>query len=407
MVTELGLVNDVTAQLRPYPMEELSRIRSALVKQGKPVYDFGTGDPKIPTWEPIRQAILNGIPTTSQYPSVRGLDTLREAQLGYLARRFGIQRSSEISVIPSAGSKEAVFNIALCLVGRAGGKKTIIYPDPGYPVYRSSIRFAGGIPYPVRLQESDGFMLKPWLLPQEVQNSAAAIWVNHPHNPTGANASYTYWQELIAWCHKTNTILLSDDCYVDIYDQNIDSLPQKNIHPQNDKRPLTPLQFSSDRVLTFMSLSKRSGLTGYRSGLIAGDSRIISSLLQARANFGVGSPDFIQEGAVVAWNDDQHVAERRKIFSHRIKLASPHFMSLGLLDQPPDAAFYLWCRIPKSFGEDDVHFVLKLAELGIITSPSSWLSEGLTGYFRLALVPEDDATNHAMSLLTNFVKGLN
>lgn len=396
------LLNDVTLNLKPYPMEELTKIRTALVKAGKPVFDFGTGDPKIPTWAPIRDAIIAAIPKISQYPSVKGSDALRDAQWSYLTRRFGIARTDAIEAIPSQGSKEAIFNIALCLVGRSGGKKHFIYPDPGYPVYRSSVQFAGGIPYPVRLTEQDQFLLKPWLLPPEVQNSAAAIWVNHPHNPTGANATYAYWQELIAWCHKTDTILLSDDCYVDIYDDQIDK--SCNPDPKQDRRPLIPLQFSSDRIVSFMSLSKRSGLTGYRSGMIAGDARIVKPLLQARANFGVGSPDFIQAGATVAWADDNHVAERRKMFSHRLKLATPYLQNLGLIDAMPEAAFYLWCRIPKKYGDDDIGFVLKLAELGIITSPSSWLSEGMKGYFRLALVPDDDATREAMDALTQFVK---
>lgn len=398
----MTLLNDVTTQLKPYPMEELTRIRTGLVKAGKKVFDFGTGDPKIPTWPPIRDAILAAIPKISQYPSVKGSDALRDAQWGYLTRRFGIQRQDGIAIIPSQGSKEAVFNIALCLTGRAGGKKHLIYPDPGYPVYRSSALFAGGIPYPVRVKKEEGYLLKPWLLPKDVQNSAYAIWVNHPHNPTGANATYEYWQELIAWCHKTDTVLLSDDCYVDIYDEKLDA--HINPDPKHDKRPLNPLQFSSDRVLTFMSLSKRSGLTGYRSGMIAGDQRIIAGLLQARANFGVGSPDFIQAGAIVAWNDDSHVEERRRIFTHRLRLAAPFLQNLGLIDEVPAAAFYLWCRVPDAFKGDDVGFVLKLAELGMITSPSSWLSEGVTGYFRLALVPDDESTKEAMGILAQFLK---
>jgi succinyldiaminopimelate transaminase len=395
------LVNQVTSGLRPYPMEELTKIKQGLQKAGKPVFDFGTGDPKIPTWAPIREAIVAAIPSISQYPSVKGSDNLRDAQWNYLTKRFGLAKNDDIGIIPSQGSKEAVFNIGLCLIGR-NGKKHLIYPDPGYPVYRSSAQFAGGIPYPVRIRKEDGYLLKPWLLPQEIQKQTAAIWINHPHNPTGANATYEYWQELIAWCHKTDTILLSDDCYVDIYDDIIDRTV--NVDLKADKRPLTPLQFSSDRIISFMSLSKRSGLTGYRSGMIVGDQRIVQSLLQARANFGVGSPDFIQAGAVIAWNDEQHVAERRKIFSHRLKLATPYLQNLGLIDERPEATFYLWCRIPKNFGDDDVRFILKLAELGIITSPSSWLSEGLKGFFRIALVPEDEHTITAMESLTKFVK---
>jgi aspartate/methionine/tyrosine aminotransferase len=320
--------------------------------------------------------------------------------MGYLRRRFGIMPSPELAVIPAQGTKEAIFNIGLCLIGRAG-KKHLIYADPGYPVYRASALFAGGIPYPVRVTAESNFKLEPWKLPKDVQQTAAAIWINHPHNPTGASATYDYWQEIIAWCHKTDTILLSDDCYVDIYDSKLDH--GIDVNPRQDKRPLTPLQFSCDRVLTFMSLSKRSGLTGYRSGMIAGDARIVNSLLQARANFGVGSPDFIQAGAAVAWDDDSHVAERRKIFTERLNVAAPYLMKLGLLDAMPDATFYLWCKVPKSYSGDDKRFILDLAEQGIITSPSSWLSEGLTGYFRLAMVPDTKDTVQAMEILSRFV----
>ena len=395
------VVNSVAAGLAPYPMEELARIRADLVKRGKAVYDFGTGDPRIPTWKPICEAIVKAIPEISQYPSVKGIEVLKQAQLGYLQRRFGLKPNPDWNVIPSQGSKEAIFNIALILVGRAGGKRRIIYPDPGYPVYKSSTLFAGGIPHPVRLRAEDDYKLKPWTLPRDVQTSAAAIWVNHPHNPTGAMADRAYFEELIDWAHRTDTILLSDDCYVDIYDIDLDN--KYNANPNNDLRPICPLSISSDRVLTFMSLSKRSGLTGYRAGLVAGDARIIDSFLKARANFGVGSPDFIQHGAVVAWNDDQHVEERRKIFTHRINLVAPTFQNLGLIKSAPQAAFYLWCEIPQKFGDDDVKFCLSLAEQGIITSPSQWLSEGMRGYVRFALVPEDKPTLEAMEILKKFL----
>jgi succinyldiaminopimelate transaminase len=397
----MELVNSVTAGMRPYPMEELTKIKAGLHKIGKPVFDFGTGDPKIPTWSPIRDAIIKAIPEISQYPSVKGSESLREAQWSYLTNRFGINKTNDITMIPAQGTKEAIFNIALCLIGRSG-KKHLVYPDPGYPVYRASALYAGGIPYPVRLTESSKMLLEPWNLPPEIQKSTAAIWVNYPHNPTGATASYEYWQKLIKWCHDTDTVLLADDCYVDIYNCDLDK--NVTLDPTKDQRPLTPLQFSSDRVLTFMSLSKRSGLTGYRSGMIAGDARIVNALVQARANFGVGSPDFIQAGATVAWADEKHVAERRKIFTHRLNLAGPHLQNLGLLDNIPSAAFYLWCKVPKSFQGQDIKFILGLAEEGIITSPSSWLSEGMTGFFRLAMVPDDASTEEAMAIMTKFVK---
>jgi len=391
-------------------MEELSRIKAGLVKEGKPVYDFGTGDPRIPTWSPVREALLNSLPEISQYPSVKGIEKLADAQAGYLKRRFNLATGNDLAIIPSQGSKEAIFNIALCLVGRAGGKKHMIYPDPGYPVYRSSTLYAGGIPWPVRVSESNGWLLEPWELPDHVQQNAAAIWINHPHNPTGATAPLDYWRRVIDWCHKTDTILLSDDCYVDIYDTALDGqlaakFPGGEFPPvEADPRPLNPLQLTTDRVLSFMSLSKRSGLTGYRAGMVAGDPRVIKPFLNARANFGVGSPDFIQHAAAVAWADDEHVVERRRIFSRRLATFGPLLKELGMIKAIPSTTFYLWARIPPKFGDDDVKFVLDLARIGVIASPSQWLSEGIRGYVRFALVPEDVPMQQAMNLLREYLK---
>ncbi len=393
------IVNLVTAQLPAYPMEELTLIRRRLEDAKKTVYDFGTGDPRIPTWPPIVEAIKNAFPKISQYPSVRGSDALLQAQIGYLERRCGLQKNANWEVCPTQGSKEAIFHITLSLVGRAGGKRIIIYPDPGYPVYLTATRFAQGTPFAVRLTEKNGYLLEPWTLPREVQQRAAAIWVNYPHNPTGAMATRAYWEKLIDWAHKEDVIILADDCYVDIYNPELD----KAGHKLGSEKPITPVAISQDRVVSFMSLSKRSGMTGYRCGFMAGDARILKPHLKARANFGVGMPNFTQAAATVAWNDDAHVVERRKIFQDRLNKATPTFMKHKMLAAAPQSTFYLWTKIPDAVGLDDITFCRQLAETGIIASPSSWLSEGIEGYVRFALVPENQDMLRALKILDTFL----
>jgi succinyldiaminopimelate transaminase len=378
-------------------MEELARIKKGLKARGQRVYDFGTGDPTIPTWQPIIDALKANVPVVSQYPTIIGSDELRAAQIGYLGRRLGLRESSDWTVIPTRGSKEAIFHIALSLIGRAGGRRKLLYPDPGYPVYKTSAIFAGGIPVPVRLVPENGFLLEPWNLDPTLTKDAAAIWVNYPHNPTGACATKEYWEKLVEWCHKTDTILLSDDCYNDIYSTALDA------RPGIAHLPMSPLAISTDRVLSFVSLSKRSGMTGYRAGLIAGDVRILGPHTKARANFGLGMPEFVQKAAICGWNDDEHVKARRKIFTDRIEAASKPLIDMGLLPAKPDATFYLWCRVPDSFKQNDVEFCLALANLGVLCSPSSWLSEGVNGSFRLALVPDTNETLEAIGIIRSLV----
>lgn len=373
-------------------MEELARIRTDLLSAGKTVYDFGTGDPRIALWPAIVKSLQGAVPTISQYPSAKGSPALLDAQWNYLQRRFGIARTDAIDLAATRGSKEAVFHAAQSIIGRSG-KKTLVFPDPGYPVYYSSAQFAGGRPYPVPLREEDGYLLKPWLLPVDIQEDAAAIWLNYPHNPTGATADRAYWEEVIEWCHKVDCLLLSDDCYVDIYNPSI---------KDPDQIPLTPLALSADRVIAFFSLSKRSGLTGFRTGFMAGDARFIKAHLRARANMGQGNPDFVQAAAITAWTDDEHVEVRRKIFQERLDIACARLRLLGLVDQTPQATFYLWCRLPSGW-TDDRNFCIRLAERGVICSPSSWLGS-VSGYFRMAMVPDVDATCAAIDILESFIR---
>jgi succinyldiaminopimelate transaminase len=386
-------VNKVTESLKPYPMEELGKIRRTLLENGETVFDFGTGDPKIPTWDGIKSALTEAISDVSNYPSINGSPELHDAHKNYLSNRFGIDTDT-LDILPTRGSKEAVFHTALCLVGRAGGKRHVIYPDPGYPVYRSSTQFAGGIPYPVELKEEHGYLMQPWDLPAHIQNDSAAIWINYPHNPTGAVASKEYLEKLINWAKSTNTVLLSDDCYVDIYNPSC----------KKDDLPHTAVELASEGVLAYFSLSKRSGLTGYRAGFIAGDKEIIAKMRRARANMGLGQPDFIQAGAVAAWNDEDHVQARREIFRERLEKLGNALIELGMIESIPEATFYLWAKIPEKFKGNDIKFCKGLAEKGVIASPSQWLSEGIKGYTRFALVPDIDQLDDAIELIKSYVE---
>ena len=376
-------------------MEELARIRSSLQAEGKRVFDFGTGDPKIPVWENIRNEIQKSIPEISQYPSIKGSKPLVDSIWNYLGHRFSLSDNETLSILPTNGSKEAIFHMGLSIVGRKD-RKTIAYPSPGYPVYKSSTVFAGGIPYPVELTEANGYLMEPWNFPEEVKNDLAAIWINYPHNPTGTLAPESYLRQLIEWCQENDTLLLSDECYVDIYNESAEG-------ESSLSKPLSVAQLASENFISFLSLSKRSGLTGFRSGFMIGPKDLMQLISKARANFGVSTPGHIQAGAVIAWNDEGHVAERRKIFSERISQAFAPLKDLGLIDEEPQAGFYLWCRVPAPYDGDDLKFCFALAEKGVITSPSSWLGENCKGYVRFALVPDKADILESMEIVKSTV----
>ncbi len=382
-------MNNILKNLKPYPMDELNKAKERLRTEGKKIYDFGTGDPKEPTDESIRKALIEAVPEVSQYPSVKGRKDLREAISKWLKKRFNVSLDPETQIIPSSGSKEAIFHFPLVFINTDSDKRRVIYGTPGYPVYERGTLFAGGIPTPVTLKEEDNFLLRLDRISQQILKETAIVWINYPHNPTGAVAPKSYLEDICAICKENNIILCSDECYTEIY---------------YDEKPLSALQISTEGTVAFHSLSKRSGLTGYRTGFVAGDEKIILEYLKYRSSFGVGSPDFIQQAAKQAWSDESHVEERRKIFAEKRELFLKFFTEMGFEFLQPKATFYFWVKAPK--GMSSMEYALRLLNYGIVVSPGNFFGTGGEGFFRIALVPTIEECKEAITLWKEIHKNL-
>jgi aspartate/methionine/tyrosine aminotransferase len=255
-----------------------------------------------------------------------------------------------------------------------------VYPSPSYPVYAGSARYSGCIPHPVPLREANGYRLELAELGASVLDETRIAWINYPHNPTGASVDRAYLERQVEIAREKDILLCADDCYLDLF--------------FTQEPPPGVLQITQAGVLSFGSLSKRSGMTGYRSGYIAGDASVIATLKRARPNFGVGSQDFVQAAATAAWGDDTHVAERRAIFrAKRDRLAS-YLSSRGYEVSGSQGAIYLWVKVPTSNPET---FFARLLEHGIVVSPGESFGQGGEGYFRLALVPTLDHIERAIN----------
>lgn len=369
-------MNNNLRALKPYPMAELQARKAMLVKAGKPVFDFGTGDPIEPTPAFIPEALRQAVPEVSQYPSVAGTPALRRAAADYMQRRFGVAIEAEKQVLPSAGSKEAIFHLPLAFLDASSTKNTVIYGTPAYPVYQAGTLYANGVEYPVRLERSRGFRLELERLPPSTLDQCVIAWLNYPHNPTGACVDLGYYAAQIAVARAHGIILASDECYQDLW--------------FDDRRqpPPSALQAGVDGVLAFHSCSKRSGMTGYRSGFIAGDAKLIASFRACRAAMGVGSQAFVETAATMAWKDDAHAAQRRAIFAKKFTLLSDGLRAKGIAVEPSEAGLYIWAKVPGSQNADA--YAAKCLDRGIVISPGGFFGPGSDDFFRLALVPSLD-----------------
>ena len=365
-----GPLHPLLTTSEEYPFVKLERRRRELAPEGVPSINFGMGDPREETPAFIRAVLRDAIPEVSSYPATNGKPELRAACAAWLKRRYGVTVDPELHVLPANGTKEAVYNLAFALVGPGAEKDIVIIPTPAYPVYEGGARFAGANVFFSPLQSADGWRFNPDRVPAEIWKRTALLWLNSPHNPTGAILDDATAARVVALAREHGFWVASDEAYGDLWFEG--------------DAPRTLLENGLENIIAMYTLSKRSAMTGFRSGFMAGDARLIAALKKFRPSVGAATPDFIQDAAIAAWNDDAHTPSAREAFGAKRRLFLAEFARRGWQVEASQGTFYLWMKAP---GGDDVGFVESLLKLGIVTTPGSFLGQGGEGFVRWALVP--------------------
>jgi succinyldiaminopimelate transaminase len=366
-----------------YPFVRLAEARARVEGRGVRVIDFGTGDPREPTDPLIRQALVDGLRDRMGYPAAVGLPELRQAIASWVSRRFGVPLDPDTEVIPTLGSKEAIFSFALATVDSSGAHDTVVFTDPGYPVYERGALFAHARPLALPLREEDGFLPDLEAIDDETWSRIAVFWVNYPNNPTGAVAPLSFYEQLAALAREHGFVLASDEAYTELW---------------FDDPPASALQLADrTNVVVFNTLSKRSSMTGYRSGFAAGDPSLVGALKAFRPTVGTAPQEFVQRASVVAWGDEEHVVRTREVYRRRRSLFLDLFGRKGVRVAGSAATMYLWLEVPA--GESSEAFAERLLEHGVLVAPGSYLGAAGEGYVRMALVPTDEECAVAAEVL--------
>jgi N-succinyldiaminopimelate aminotransferase len=365
-----------------YPFVRLHQAAARVAADGVEIIDFGAGDPRGEAEPFIQEALTRALRETSGYPLAQGLPELREAIARWCARRFGAEIDPDTQVIPTLGSKEAIFSFAQVTLDPGSGRDTVVVTEPGYPVPERGARFAGANVVQLGLRAPD-FLPDLDEIAEETWERVAVFWLNYPNNPTGAVAPPALYERLAALARERGFVLASDEAYSELW---------------FDEPPASALELADLRnVAVFNTLSKRSSMTGYRSGFVAGDPEIVSALRLFRPSIGTAPQDFVQRASIAAWNDEVHVERNRERYRRRRELFLDLFARKGLRLAGSRATMYLWLEVPD--GETSEGFADRLLERGIVVAPGSYLGESGEGYVRFALVPDDDACRRAAAIL--------
>jgi succinyldiaminopimelate transaminase len=366
-----------------YPFVKLEAAKRRLAAEGVELIDFGKGDPMEATDPAIRAALVDALVERLGYPLAEGLPELRAAIAAWTARRFGVDLDPETEIVPTYGSKEAIFLLAQVIVDRDSDQRVVLTTSPGYPVPDRGAAFAGADVEQLPLLEPAGFLPDLDAVDAETWERAAIVWINYPNNPTGAVAPLDFLARLAALSREHEFLIAADEAYTELW---------------FEEPPHSALEVRDDgNVAVFNTLSKRSSMTGYRSGFVAATPDLIGALKQFRPSVGTAPQEFVQRASIVAWNDEAHVERTRDIYRRKRDVLLPVLRAKGVRVAGSVATMYLWLDVPGD--ESSEEFAGRLLEHGLIVSPGSFFGAAGEGYWRMALVPTEDECRRAAAIL--------
>ncbi|MBC3860901.1 succinyldiaminopimelate transaminase [Undibacterium jejuense] len=398
------------AKLQPYPFEKLKR----LFADTKPNASFkaislGIGEPKHPTPEFIKQALVDNMDGLANYPLTAGSEALRSSISQWITRRYSIPALNPATqILPVNGSREALFSLAQTIINTeqcANGAPLIICPNPFYQIYEGAAYLSGAEPYFANANPSRNFAPDYGSIPEEIWKRVQLLFVCSPGNPTGAVLNLDDWKELFDLSDRYGFVIAADECYSEIYfkeDAPLGGLQAAQLLGRADYR----------RLISLSSLSKRSNVPGMRSGFVAGDAEIVKNFLLYRTYHGSAMSPMIQAASALAWNDELHVQENRTKYIKKFAQITPILKEVLDVDLP-DAAFYLWAKVDHLHGISDTEFARRLYEqYNVTVLPGSYLAREAHGMnpgqnrIRMALVAEVEECLEAAQRIVAFCKDL-
>jgi LL-diaminopimelate aminotransferase len=358
--------------------------------RGLQVVNLGIGSPDLPpslaTINALAAAAI--LPTTHAYQSYVGIPALRSAFAQWYERLYKVVLNPNSEVLPLIGSKEGIMHI--CMTYLETGDKALI-PNPGYPTYRSAVTLAGATCMEYALSEAHHWLPDLDALDKMNLKKVKVMFVNYPHMPTGGRANLDFFQKLIAFCKKHQILVVNDNPYSCIL---------------NDE-PMSMLQIEGWREvgLELNSLSKSHNMAGWRVGMLAGKAEFIQNIVRFKSNMDSGMFLPVQLAAVKALEEGQDWYDGlNKVYRERQQKV---FDLLNLLNCDFDrkqTGMFVWAKIPAPYktGFELSDEILYGANV-FITPGGIFGSQG-NGYIRVSLCAQVTVFENAIQRIIEFKK---
>ena len=364
-----------------YFSSKLREVRQ-LLSEGKPIINMGIGSPDLHPSKVVIEAIQNAMQDENahQYQSYQGLPELRKGFADFYATHFGVALDFNNEILPLMGSKEGIMHISLAFLNEGDA---VLIPNPGYPTYTSVTKLVGAEPIYYDLKENNNWEPDFETLEKQDLSKVKIMWVSYPHMPTGATGSLKLFEKLVAFAKKHSILLVNDNPYSFVLNENPISLLQVN--------------GAKEVALELNSLSKTYNMAGWRVGMVSGNSNFIDSILKVKSNMDSGMFYGIQKGAIAALKlDKSWFTEQNKIYQKRRALTFELAKKLDCTFDENSVGLFVWAKLPAGIVSSEKFIDEILYKKDIFITPGTIFGSNGEGYIRFSLCVAEEKVQEAI-----------
>lgn len=364
-----------------YFSQKLREVRN-LQLAGKPIINMGIGSPDLQPPTEVLEAISKSMTDAGahKYQSYQGLPELRKAMADFYQNKYGVTANPENEILPLMGSKEGIMHISMAFLNEGDG---VLVPNPGYPTYTSVTNLVGAKPVFYNLEESNDWQPNFEALEKLDLANVKIMWVNYPHMPTGANATFETLEKLVAFGKKHQILIINDNPYSFVLNKNPMSILK--------------VEGAKEVALELNSLSKTFNMAGWRVGMVLGKASYINEILKVKSNMDSGMFYGIQKGAIKAlelsndWFEKQNV-----IYEERRKLVWKLAAKLNCSFDTNATGLFVWAKIPEGKIAAEVTDAI-LYDKDIFITPGTVFGSQGEGFIRFSLCVSSEVVQEAIS----------
>jgi len=372
-----------------YLFAQIDRAKRETIAKGVDIIDFGVGDPDLPTPNHIIEALYRAAKDSKnhRYPTYEGMLQFREAVATWYKKRFNVELDPEREVLTLIGAKEGVGHIPLAFINEGD---IALIPDPGYPVYRAGVTFAGGIPHTMPLLKENNFLPDLNKIDKTIAKKTKLIFLNYPNNPISSIADKDFFKKVVEFAKENDIIVCHDATYSELgYD---------GYQPPS----FLEIEGAKEVGIEFHSLSKTYNMTGWRIGMSCGNSDILAGLGSIKTNIDSGVFQAIQYAGMEALAGSRDcIAQNVATYRERRDILVNGLNRLGWDIPLPKVAFYVWIPVPEKYTSEKLCEVL-LEKCGIVMTPGNGFGAFGEGYVRAALTVDKSRIEEAVKRIEKF-----